>query len=302
VEQTSSGRAGLGADPIREPDPPSSSPPDLHDPALRAVVEGALATVPGVLGVRVVPGVERPIDELHVLADLDEPTEQVVRDVQTVLTARFGVHIDQRIISVVQWDERSLRRALTTGVETHGGEFAREASAAYEAELRQQLERHGVPGLEPGLAGRRAALLTAAGVAWTNDVGPFYDTAGVRVVLGGITKQAVSERVRNGRLLALALAPDGSHRDRLVYPAWQFRPGVLPHLPAVLAAAGYDLDRPLSGWTIAAWLAAPDPVLLGSTPVAMLEAGRSDEVLELAREIRASLGTDERAAARAASR
>ena len=79
---------------------------DLHDPQMRAEVEGAVCSVPGVVGARLVPGFERQVDELHVLSTLDKHPKQAVRDVQTVLMARFGVPTDHRVISVVQLDER----------------------------------------------------------------------------------------------------------------------------------------------------------------------------------------------------
>jgi hypothetical protein len=78
---------------------------DLHDPRVRAEVESALQAVPGLLSARLVPGFEREVDELHVLASVDKPAKQAVRDVQTVLMARFGVPTDHRVISVVQLEE-----------------------------------------------------------------------------------------------------------------------------------------------------------------------------------------------------
>jgi hypothetical protein len=89
---------------------------DLHDPAQRGGVERALTTVPGVLGARLVPGFDREVDELHVLTTLDRGPKQTVRDVQTVLMARFGVPTDHRVISVVQLDEPSLGGGAATRV------------------------------------------------------------------------------------------------------------------------------------------------------------------------------------------
>jgi hypothetical protein len=89
---------------------------DLHDPSQRAAVEEALGTVPGVLGARVVPGFERQVDELHVLTSLDKAPKQAVRDVQTVLMARFGVPTDHRVISVVQLDEQRIGGAAASRV------------------------------------------------------------------------------------------------------------------------------------------------------------------------------------------
>lgn len=78
---------------------------DLHDPRQRLAVETALASVPGVVGARLVAGFDRQVDELHVLTVVDRSAKQTVRDVQTVLMARFGVPTDHRVISVVQLEE-----------------------------------------------------------------------------------------------------------------------------------------------------------------------------------------------------
>jgi hypothetical protein len=86
-------------------DAPANARTDLHDPLQRSQVERALCAVPGVLGARLVPGFERQVDELHVLTNLDRAPKQTVRDVQTVLMARFGIPTDHRVVSVVQLDE-----------------------------------------------------------------------------------------------------------------------------------------------------------------------------------------------------
>jgi hypothetical protein len=79
--------------------------PDLHHPEQRAAVENAICQVPGVIGARLVPGFDREVDELHVLTGAERAPKQTVRDVQTLLMARFGVTIDHRVVSVVQIDE-----------------------------------------------------------------------------------------------------------------------------------------------------------------------------------------------------
>jgi hypothetical protein len=84
---------------------PRSNRTDLHDPRVRDEVERALRAVPGILGARLVPGFDRQVDELHVLTTIDKQAKQAVRDVQTVLMARFGVPTDHRVISIVQLDE-----------------------------------------------------------------------------------------------------------------------------------------------------------------------------------------------------
>lgn len=178
-------------------------------------------------------------------------------------------------------------------------DYVARAAEAYAEQLRAQVARYGTPALDPEIAGRRAAVLAAAGQAWDADAGPFYDTEGARVALGGVSKQAVSQRVAAGRLLGLRLAADSSGRDRLVYPVWQFHTEVRRQLPAVLTACGYDPVRPVTGWTVAAWLTTESADLHDLAPVALLRAGRPEPVLAVAREVAASLGTGERAAARA---
>lgn len=208
---------------------------------------------------------------------------------------------------MVTWLDYLYLTGLTTYAEamadrTAAPDFAQRSARAYERQLRQQLPRHGTPESDPEEAGRHAAMFTAAGLAWANDAGPFYDTDGARAALGGVTKQAVSQRMTAGRLLGLRLAPDWSGRERLVYPVWQFRDSVLRALPAVLRAAGYTVDRRVTGWTIAAWLTSPDPEFNGMTPLKLLETGHADRVLSAAADIAVSLGVDERVAAQAEAR
>lgn len=182
--------------------------------------------------------------------------------------------------------------ATTTG-SAAAEDYLDRSVAAFRQQLRALLGQGVQLDAGPEDAGRRAAASLAVGQRWADDVGPFHDTDGVRAVLGGVTKQAVSDRVRRGALLALPLASDGSGRTRLVYPVWQF--DLLDRLREVLPAAGYDVDRPTTAWTIATWLTTDDPRLEHLTPVAMLRAGHTQPVLRLAGEVAASLGTDERA-------
>jgi hypothetical protein len=88
----------------------------------------------------------------------------------------------------------------------------------------------------------RQAELTAAFVAES------LSTDQVRALLGGISRQAVSERVRTGRLLGARLG------GTLRMPAWQFGPdGVVAGLPRILAVLG------ARGSAVAAqaWMRAP---------------------------------------------
>jgi hypothetical protein len=132
--------------------------------------------------------------------------------------------------------------------------------------------------LDPAEAGRRAALRTLSGSVWTDQVGPFYDTDGVMGLLGGITKQAVHDRVRRHRLLALRT---GS--GRLVYPTGQFDGQSVLH--GIGAALEVILPDDTESWAVASWLATPDSALSGSTPLESLKAGELDRVVDAARQL-----------------
>ena len=75
-------------------------------------VEAELRRLPNVVAARVVADdIGRPI-EVHVLAHMGKHPKQIVRDIQSVALASFGLEVDRRIVSVVQ---------LTTNGETTTG-------------------------------------------------------------------------------------------------------------------------------------------------------------------------------------
>lgn len=75
----------------------------MRDPKLSRL-EGELARVPGVTGARVV-GEEAP-SEIHIVATAERPPKQIVRDIQSLCAASFGMPIDHRIVSIVRLDEQ----------------------------------------------------------------------------------------------------------------------------------------------------------------------------------------------------
>ncbi len=90
-------------------DPPSggasaATDTDLHDQSNRLDIEGALSDVVGVIAARIVPGYERAIDEIHVVSTPEHQPKQLVRDIQSLLYARFNISIDHRVVSIVQID------------------------------------------------------------------------------------------------------------------------------------------------------------------------------------------------------
>jgi hypothetical protein len=66
-------------------------------------LEHDLGKVQGVMSARVI-GEEEPA-EIHIVSSLTRSPKQVVRDVQSLAAARFGMPIDHRIVSVVQLED-----------------------------------------------------------------------------------------------------------------------------------------------------------------------------------------------------
>ena len=64
----------------------------------------AIGRVRGVIRSTVVLENDGRIAEVHVIADQDRPPKRIVRDIESLLAARFGVRIDFRKVSLVQLD------------------------------------------------------------------------------------------------------------------------------------------------------------------------------------------------------
>jgi hypothetical protein len=117
------------------------------------------------------------------------------------------------------------------------------------------------------LAARMVSALPAQH-PYDEPLGPFYDTTGLVSWLG-VSRQAVSDRVRRGTLLACR-TQDG----HLVYPAWQFaRDGAVR--PGVVEAVGEFARRGADGWSTALWLTTPSDVFGGQSAVDYLVVHRA---------------------------
>lgn len=107
-------------------------------------------------------------------------------------------------------------------------------------------------------------------------LGAFYTTDRVRKVLGGVSRQAVSERVKNDRLLRITTA-DGVY----LFPAFQFTNGaVVPGLQKLLKVL---LGTGVDGWTVTYWLTARLAQLGEMTALDILASGDNDRITELAK-------------------
>jgi hypothetical protein len=102
-----------------------------------------------------------------------------------------------------------------------------------------------------------------------------YSTDDVREMLGGVSRQAVSQRVRNGRLMSLEIS------GKSWFPDWQFvDKGPVAGLPAVIGAlfeAGQD------SYTADAVMRISYPEEDGRTLADLLHAGQLDRVLHYVR-------------------
>lgn len=115
---------------------------------------------------------------------------------------------------------------------------------------------------------------------WGPAIGPVYRTDQLRALLGGVSRQALSDRVKRSTLLALKT------RDGItVYPAWQFSEGqVLPGLGEVLKLfAADEHGEVVDAWTLASWLRTGLDELEGDSVSDRLRAGELEPALAAAR-------------------
>lgn len=102
-----------------------------------------------------------------------------------------------------------------------------------------------------------------------------YSTDDVRELLGGVSRQAVSQRVRNKRLLSMEIS------GRAWFPDWQFAGGrLVAGLPEVIAALG---EAGQDAYTADAVMRSPYPEENGRTLAELLHAGELDRVLHYVR-------------------
>jgi hypothetical protein len=99
-------------------------------------IEGEVSRLPEVVACRIVADAGGNPTEVHVLAHSSKHPKQIVRDVQSVAMASFGVDLDRRIVSVVQLDP--------SGEAPSGG--------------RTSVERTTVGAIQTQIDGRRAAF------------------------------------------------------------------------------------------------------------------------------------------------
>ncbi|HWS44599.1 MAG TPA: hypothetical protein VN636_01945 [Acidimicrobiia bacterium] len=91
-----------------------------------AEVEREICRLPDVSIARLVTDSTGRISEVHIVANPGKHPKQIVRDVQSIALASFGLELDRRVISVVQLG--------TSVLDEHAGVEARSSIAAITAE------------------------------------------------------------------------------------------------------------------------------------------------------------------------
>lgn len=112
--------------PIEKPDPPQTDVAQL------------LASLAGVLSAHVVTEPSGRITEIHILASPDLHPKQVVRNVESALSAGLGIPIDRRIVSVAQLrtaDSTVSSNGQTTTAPADGPELPAGSTPTAEDEL-----------------------------------------------------------------------------------------------------------------------------------------------------------------------
>ena len=71
---------------------------------LLSEVEDMISKVQGVISARIVANEREEIEEIHVVSDFTRGAKQVVRDIESVLIARFDLRVDHKKISIAQVD------------------------------------------------------------------------------------------------------------------------------------------------------------------------------------------------------
>lgn len=154
-------------------------------------------------------------------------------------------------------------------------EYKREAGLMFEQAVAQVLARWEASGVLAPPAGdlvdvaiRNLDNLVAVPNELADRIGPFYDTNGVMHVLGDVSKQAIEDRRKRGKILAAKTSD-----RRWVYPTFQFIGDQVDPwlLPAIKALAS------VPDWSRALWFVTPNDDLGGDTPLHWVRVQRNGE-------------------------
>lgn len=186
-------------------------------------IESVLREIPGIQAVRMVTDSAGKPLEVHIVAGAEKHAKQIVRDIQTVSLAQFGVELDHRIVSVVQFPNGVVRkepRPTIDGIATevkgnsvkvavtlrHGesaaigeasGPSSREgmARAAAAAAINAVMQLAGAHLIELEYADIRAVGSSEIAVTTLSVLKPRPEMLSGAVVVGGMPQEAVVKAV-----------------------------------------------------------------------------------------------------------
>jgi hypothetical protein len=105
-------------------------------------------------------------------------------------------------------------------------------------------------------------MVVLAGDAWGRALGELLTSAEARILLGGISREALRKRVLSGSVIALR-----DDADLIRYPRWQFDAANSVPFAAIKKLNEIFGEAGLEPWTIAAFATAPQVELDDQTPV-----------------------------------
>ncbi|HEX6666889.1 MAG TPA: hypothetical protein VF081_09885 [Solirubrobacterales bacterium] len=132
-------------------------------------------------------------------------------------------------------------------------------------EFRRTLTEIGGQPSSPGDAevlGRRAAMVVLAGGAWERALGELLTSAEARILLGGVSREALRKRVVSGSVIALR-----DDADLIRYPRWQFDAANSAPFTAIKKLNEIFDEARLDPWTLAAFATAPQSELGDRAPI-----------------------------------
>ncbi len=77
--------------------------------ALEEEIKSLVCRIPDVLSCKVILGDKNEVEDIHVLCPTGRNIKQLVRDIQSAVSARFNMEIDYKVISVAQIEENEYK-------------------------------------------------------------------------------------------------------------------------------------------------------------------------------------------------
>ncbi|MCQ1528632.1 hypothetical protein [Lutispora saccharofermentans] len=77
--------------------------------ALEDEIKSLVCRIPDVLSCKVILGDKNEVEDIHVLCSTGRNIKQLVRDIQSAISARFNMEIDYKVISVAQIEENEYK-------------------------------------------------------------------------------------------------------------------------------------------------------------------------------------------------